>query len=187
MSKQLSSEPPPNSSYCKLILDTVSCEHIHSDVTGFSKKSLQNSPKDPLLHVQHRLSLHDDVHVNGKDQWKNISWMLLSSLLLTNIQYHINWILRNLSFIIIYIICNCIYVYIYNDNKGCHRIRKVHFFFKFFKKPFAPPPPFRLNIMWWIFFVKNPSASWQAIGPPPKSSKCLFVFGEGGAGSENLI
>ena len=25
------------------------------------------------------------------------------------------------------------------------------------------------------------------IGPPPKSSKCPFVFGEGGAGSENLI
>ena len=35
--------------------------------------------------------------------------------------------------------------------------------------------------------VKNPSASWQAIGPPQKSSKCPFVFGEGGAGSENLI
>ena len=31
------------------------------------------------------------------------------------------------------------------------------------------------------------SASWQAIGPPQKSSKCPFVFGEGGAGSENLI
>ena len=47
----------------------------------------QNSPKDPLLHVQHRLPLHDDVHVNGKDWWKNISGMLLSSLLWTNIQY----------------------------------------------------------------------------------------------------
>ena len=70
MSKQILSEPPPNSSYCKLILDTVSCEHIHSDVTGFSKKSLQNSPKDPLLHVQHHLPLHDDVHVNGiKGHW----------------------------------------------------------------------------------------------------------------------
>merc|ERR1711978_490616 len=34
---------------------------------------------------------------------------------------------------------------------------------------------------------KNPSASLQAIGPPQKSSKCPFVFGEGGAGSENLI
>ena len=35
--------------------------------------------------------------------------------------------------------------------------------------------------------VENPPASWQAIGPPQKSSKCPFVFGEGGAGSENLI
>ena len=28
---------------------------------------------------------------------------------------------------------------------------------------------------------------FSVIGPPQKSSKCPFVFGEGGAGSENVI
>ena len=59
--------------------------------------------------------------------------------------------------------------------------------------PISPPNvtinaskvPFHRNFM--LLNVKNPSASWQAIGPPQKSSKCPFVFGEGGAGSENLI
>ena len=35
--------------------------------------------------------------------------------------------------------------------------------------------------------VKNPSASWQAIGPPQKSSKCPFVFGEGGQRVKGLL
>ena len=33
-------------------------------------------------------------------------------------------------------------------NKGSHHERKVQFFWTLFKRP---PPPFRLNIMWWIF------------------------------------
>ena len=35
-------------------------------------------------------------------------------------------------------------------HKGSHPLRKVQFFWTLFKKP-LPPPPFRLNIMWWIF------------------------------------
>ena len=58
-------------------------------------------------------------------------------------------------------------------------------FFNIVQKAFDPPLSFEHHVV--NFLVKNPSASWQAIGPPPKSSKCQFVFGEGGAGSENLI
>ena len=51
MSQQLSSEAPANSSYCKLIHDTVSCEHIHSEVTGFSKTSLHRIRRKTLYYM----------------------------------------------------------------------------------------------------------------------------------------
>ena len=40
---------------------------------------------------------------------------------------------------------------LHKSNKGSHPERKVQFFLTFFKNPLAPPPPFCLNNMWWIF------------------------------------
>ena len=37
-----------------------------------------------------------------------------------------------------------------DSTKGSRPVRKVQFFLTLFKRPLAPPP-FRLNIMWWIF------------------------------------
>ena len=39
----------------------------------------------------------------------------------------------------------------YDLIKGSRPVRKVQFFFNIVQKAFDPPP-FRLNIMWWIFF-----------------------------------
>ena len=38
----------------------------------------------------------------------------------------------------------------FRGTKGSHPLRKVQFFWTLFKRPLTPPP-FRLNIMWWIF------------------------------------
>ena len=70
-------------------------------------------------------------------------------------------------------------------REGKPACKKSAVFFNIVQKAFDPPLSFEHHVV--NFLVKNPAASWQAIGPPPKSSKCPFVFGEGGAGSENLI
>ena len=41
-----------------------------------------------------------------------------------------------------------------NHDKGSHRVRKVQFFWTLFKRHLTPPP-FRLNIMWWIFLKES--------------------------------
>ena len=38
-----------------------------------------------------------------------------------------------------------------NQTKGSRHERKVQFFFNIVQKAIDPPPPFRLNIMWWSF------------------------------------
>ena len=89
---------------------------------------------------------------------------------------------------------------------GMPSFQKSAIFLNIVQKAFAPPPLLFEHLSYFAGGVfcsphlkccinvgvreapcKNPSASWQAIGPPQKSSKCPFVFGEGGAGSENLI
>ena len=52
-------------------------------------------------------------------------------------------------------------------SKGSPHFKKVQFFWTLFKRPLTPPP-FYLNICPILQGVKNPSASWQAIGRPPK-------------------
>ena len=79
----------------------------------------------------------------------------------------------------------------FSSYKGSRHERKVQFFLTLFKRPLPPPPLF----VWTScgeFFKKRFWALKMVVilfnkGPPPKSSKCAFVFGEGGAGSENLI
>ena len=70
-------------------------------------------------------------------------------------------------------------------SKGSPPVRKVQFFWTLFKKPLTPPP-FRLNIMWWIFHenfmllndlqytpnLQHSFWTWVWSPPPPLFEQC---------------
>ena len=85
-------------------------------------------------------------------------WVVI--LFLSQVLYHINtgwrfrlrWGVISIGWVrwCEYQKCND-YDEIVHADKGSRHERKVQFFLTLFKRP-LPPPPLRLNIMWWIFF-----------------------------------
>ena len=64
-------------------------------------------------------------------------------------QFHLVYFHNNMCFLDIWLV-NFLGIQKTRSPKGSHPERKVQFFWTLFKRPLTPPP-FRLNIMWWIF------------------------------------
>ena len=74
---------PYHNQYGTFILDR-SCHHhpLHYEDISFVFLFSQNPSENALLHVQHRLSLHDDVNAYGEKDFEQINLRLVKMLIL---------------------------------------------------------------------------------------------------------